>query len=461
MRRSLLIGPALGVAALAAGPSTALGASVGVNPVAGHLVYQAAAGERNEVRVHATARGSDWRNITLTLRIVDSVPIVPGQGCIRPAPRKPTIVRCEYRQGSLSRPIFRLGDQGDTASFSTNTYLGSYLMGGPGNDELAGGRGNDVLAGGAGNDLMSGAGGSDVFDEDAAANGGDEMLGGEGSDHGLLAGRDRVDYGARRQSVRADLVGDRDDGERGERDRIGSDVEVLGGGRGDDHLTGNAGPNQLAGRAGTDQLFGAGGSDRLFAGRGVSAPAATADSLDGGPGSDGLFGSEGPNLITGGPGADVIYPDKGKDTVRATDGAVDVVQCGRGEDVVHSDPFEFLLGCERSSPYSSASPVPLEIHVADNRTSVSLIVGCRENHPASCRGTVQLEIGGEAVSPEIAFSGPNRHRYGLTAEADRPLPQGAERREDFVVRVRAESSTGAPTNDAFPAPMLFSALVLF
>ena len=227
MRRSLLIGPALGVAALAAGPSAALGASVGVDTVAGHLVYQAAAGERNEVRVHATARGSDWRNITLTLRIIDSVPIVPGRGCMRPAPRKPTIVRCEYRQGSVSRPIFRLGDRSDTARFATNTYLGSYLMGGPGNDDLAGGRGNDVLTGGAGDDVMSGAGGSDVFDEDIAANGSDELLGGEGSDHGLLPGRDRVDYGARRHSVRADLGGDRDDGERGERDRIGADVEVL------------------------------------------------------------------------------------------------------------------------------------------------------------------------------------------------------------------------------------------
>ena len=298
-------------------PVGAHAASVGIDARAGHLVYQAAHGERNDLRIQASARGSDWRNTSLTLRIVDSVPIVPGQGCTRPDQGKPGVVRCQYRQGSLSRPIFRLGDHGDSASFTTNTYLGSYLMGGPGNDELAGGRGNDVLAGGTGNDVMSGAGGSDVFDEDGAANGSDDMLGGEGPDHGLLPGRDRVDYGARRHSVRADLGGDRDDGERGERDRIGSDVEVLGGGRGDDRLTGNAGPNQLAGRAGTDVLFGAGGSDTLFAGGGVSAPATTADRLYGGPGSDELFGSAGPNLMTGGPGADVIYPDKGEDTVRA------------------------------------------------------------------------------------------------------------------------------------------------
>jgi Ca2+-binding RTX toxin-like protein len=452
MRRLLLIGSALGVVALPAVPTAALAATVGVNTRVGHLVYQAAAGERNDVRINADARG---------VRIVDSVPIVPGQGCTRPNPRRPNVVRCTYRERSLSRPIFRLGDRSDRATFSTNTYIGSYLMGGPGNDELAGGRGNEVFAGGAGDDFMSGVGGSDVFDEDNAANGADEMLGGEGSDHGLLPGRDRVDYGARRQSVRADLSGDRDDGTRGERDRIGADVEVLGGGRGDDHLTGNAGPNQLAGRAGTDELSGAGGSDRLFAGGGATLPATTADSLDGGPGSDGLFGSEGPNLMTGGPDADVIYPDKGKDLVRARDGAVDVVQCGRGDDIVRSDPFEFLLGCERHDAYSSASPVPLSIHVAGNRTSVSVTVGCRENHPASCTGTVQLELAGEAISPELAFSGPNRHRYGLMTEASRPLPPGAERSDDPVVRVRSQNSAGAPTNDAFPASKLLSDSLLF
>jgi Ca2+-binding RTX toxin-like protein len=371
------------------------------------------------------------------------------------------VVRCEYRQRSLSRPIFRLGDRSDGATFSTNTYLGSYLMGGPGNDRLAGGRGNDVFAGGTGDDVMSGAGGSDVFDEDTAANGSDEMYGGRGSDHGLLRGRDRVDYGARRHSVRADLSGDRDDGERGERDRIAADVEVLGGGRGDDHLTGNAGGNQLAGRAGTDALFGAGGSDRLFAGGAATPAAITADSLDGGPGSDELIGSDGPNLMTGGPDADAIHPGKGRDTVRAHDGAVDVVECGRGDDIVRNDPFEFLLGCERSDAYSSASPVPFAIQVADNGTTVSLSLACRENHPASCTGTAQLEFAGEAIGPEVAFSGPNRYRFGWVTEADRPLPPGAERSDDLVVRVRSQDSAGAPTNDAFPASMLLSASLLF
>ena len=452
MRRQLLIAPALGVAALAVSPTTAIAASAGVNARDGHLVYEAGPNERNEVRIDADARG---------VRIIDSVPIVPGQDCTRPNPRRPNFVRCVYRQRSRSRPIVLLGDRNDSATFSTRGYVGSFLTGGPGNDTLTGSRGNDVLAGGTGDDVMSGAGGSDVFDEDNAANGSDDMRGGHGSDHGLLLGRDRVDYGARRNSVRADLSGDRDDGERGERDRIRADVEVLGGGRGDDRLTGNARRNQLAGRGGTDALFGAGGSDRLFADRGAMPPALTADTLDGGAGSDELYGSDGPNLVTGGAGADAIHTGKGRDTVRARDGSVDVVDCGRGDDIVRNDPFEFLLRCERSDAYSSASPVPLAIKVRGNGTTVSLSLGCRENHPASCTGTAQLEFAGEAVSPELAFNGPNRYRFVLMTEAGRPLPPGAERSDELVVRIRSRDAAGATTSDAFPASMLLGAPVLF
>jgi hypothetical protein len=165
--------------------------------------------------------------------------------------------------------------------------------------------------------------------------------------------------------------------------------------------------------------------------------------------------------VTGGPDADAINPGKGRDTVHARDGAVDTVECGRGDDIVRNDPFEFLLGCERSDAYASASPVPLAIQVADNGTTVSLSLGCRENHPASCTGTAQLEFAGEAVGPELAFNGPNRYRFGWVTEAGRPLPPGAEHSDDLVVRVRSQDSAGVPTNDAFSASMLLSASLLF
>ena len=103
--------------------------------------------------------------------------------------------------------------------------------------------------------------------------------------------------------------------------------------------------------------------------------------------------------------------------------------------------------------------MPLAINVGQNRTSVSLLIACRENHPASCAGTVQLELAGEVVSPELAFSGPNRRRYPLMTEADRPLPPQAERNRPWCGSGRA--TTGAPKNDAFPASMLLSASFLF
>ena len=69
----------------------------------------------------------------------------------------------------------------------------------------------------------------DRFIEGSAANGSDLMVGGgERADpldffyHG-----DEVSYARRVKPIRADLEGDRDDGERGERDQIGSDVESI------------------------------------------------------------------------------------------------------------------------------------------------------------------------------------------------------------------------------------------
>ena len=455
MLRALLIGPLL---AVAAAPGAALGATVGVDTHVGRLVYRAAPGERNDVRIAAAERGR-FPRMLVTFSFADSVPIVAGSGC---AVRRSGAVRCTYRYGSLARTIVRLGDRGDSATLRTPANLGAALLGGEGHDDLAGGRGNDLLAGGPGDDSMSGGAGADTFDEDDTANGSDEMLGGGGPDYAQFPAFDRVDYSARRSPVRADLSGDRDDGERGERDRIGADVEGLSGGRGADRLTGNASRNQLAGRIRADVISGGGGEDRLFAGRpSAIALATTNDELDGGPGSDALMGSAGANLVTGGPDADLIYPGDGADTVRAGDGAVDVVQCSRGDDLVRGDPFEFLLGCERHTPYSDASGIPLEVNVADNRTSISLVVGCRENHPATCAGTVQLELGGEAISPELTFSGPNRHRYVVTTEASRPLPPRVELRDDFIVRVRARSAAGAPTNDAFAAPTLLNGSPFF
>jgi hypothetical protein len=101
--------------------------------------------------------------------------------------------------------------------------------------------------------------------------------------------------------------------------------------------------------------------------------------------------------------------------------------------------------------------VPLDLRSPDP-TDVTLLVGCRERHPGPCEGSFQLELGGEAISPEVGFTGANRHRLVISIKTSRPLPEHAERRPGLVVRVRSHSAAGAPTNDAFPVPLLRHAL---
>ena len=58
-------------------------------------------------------------------------------------------------------------------------------------------------------------------------------------------------------------------GETGEADTVGTDVENLKGGAGDDAITGNALANQLEGGAGVDTIAGLGGDDVIDGGAGA------------------------------------------------------------------------------------------------------------------------------------------------------------------------------------------------
>jgi hypothetical protein len=435
------------VVSLLALPAPALAATVRIEDHTGDLFYRAAPGELNDLRIHAVSEEPSGGREHVTLTIEDSVRVVPqAEGCTRV---RAGFVRCELDPPGGWRIQVRLGDRSDRARVTTNFDIGTSLRGGRGSDELRGGSGEDYLIGGPGDDRMFGNAGPDVFREGSRSNGSDFMRGGSGPS-GVLPVRDRVDYGLRHRPVDADLAGDGDDGERGERDHIGADVESLIGGSGDDRLTGNRRGNTLSGSRGTDVIAGRDGADSLFADRSGLSAASTDDRLSGGAGSDTLFGSAGANVMQGGAQADSIYAGDGRDTVRARDGAVDQVHCGAGDDVVRSDAFEFVLSCERHDPYSDASPVALEL----SPDGASVLVGCREGHPAACAGTVQLELGGEAISPEVAFSGANRHRSVVMTGTFEPLPPGATRSSNLVVRIRSHSAAGAPTDQPFPAPIL-------
>ena len=122
------------------------------------------------------------------------------------------------------------------------------VTGGSGSDTLTGSSGNNVLSGGNGGDTLDGGTGTDIL------NGG--------------AGADTVSYALRTAAVAVDLDGIADDGESGENDSIGVDIEDVIGGLGADTLTGDSIANTLTGGAGDDTLEGGEGSDVLLGGAG-------------------------------------------------------------------------------------------------------------------------------------------------------------------------------------------------
>ena len=176
------------------------------------------------------------------------------------------------------------------------------LEGLDGDDKLYGGAGTDGLSGGKGRDRLDGGAGDDGLDGDVSGTVyADVLLGGSGTD--------AISYFDRTAGVTVDADGaSGDDGQAGEHDTVGADVEIIIGGRGNDRLTANNGSGQLQGSAGDDVLHGGGGDDVVEGGEGR-------DLLYGDAGNDLLFGWEekaaadtldgGTNGVTG----DECHPD--------------------------------------------------------------------------------------------------------------------------------------------------------
>lgn len=146
------------------------------------------------------------------------------------------------------------------------------LEGRDGDDTIHGGAGNDVLLGGTGTNTLYGDAGEDRFDQGASPLGDDSISGGTGIDS--------VDYSARTADLAVVMDGVTASGEAGESDAIGTDVENVTGGSGNDVLTGNAGDNLLDGGAGVDTLNGLAGDDTLDGGSGADTLACGAGDAD-------------------------------------------------------------------------------------------------------------------------------------------------------------------------------------
>ncbi|MEU4620736.1 calcium-binding protein [Actinoplanes sp. NPDC023801] len=187
-----------------------------------------------------------------------------------------------------------------------------FLRGGPGNDTLLGYGGADHLAGELGADLLDGGAGDDSLrgdDPGLGALSADVMRGGPGVDF--------VVYATYVTPVAVDLDGrPGDDGQAGERDTVGADVENIVGGHAADRLTGNASANRI----------------------------------DAGEGDDVIRGGAGDDVLMGSDGRDSIYGEAGDDEIGDFDVDADLLDGGDhatlGDRCVVSGD-DTTVGCER------------------------------------------------------------------------------------------------------------------
>lgn len=275
----------------------------------------------DSTKVRCTFAIPDWNNYEILARLGDRADSLVAKGKIRVVAYGGSGAD-SLSGGSTADQLFGESGKDRLSGNAGQDHLsgggsGDTLSGGTGADRLYGGTGADVLDGGSADDILLGESSSDTL---RGGSGNDRLDGGTGSDKlGGGTGTDTASYASRKANVVADLDGVRDDGAAGERDTIGTDVEGLIGGLGNDTLTGDGGANKLGGGSGADVLRGGGGNDFLNGEGGK-------DTLDGGSGDDHLIpdftetesGDDGPDVID--PiAADVVRGGSGTDTVDYSD----------------------------------------------------------------------------------------------------------------------------------------------
>jgi Ca2+-binding RTX toxin-like protein len=246
------------------------------------------------------------------------------------------------------------------------------LVGGGGDDGFIGSAGDNVIRGGAGADVMWGEAGNDQLFGDA---GRDYFRGGPGADvFRDSSGNDTADYHFAETAVTVSLDDVANDGAPGEGDDVGSAIENVDGGLGNDTLIGNGNANRLTGWYGDDTLQGGLGTDTLQGDLGGGSDVGNdtvtygeratqvrvdldgvaddgepgendditgVENIVGGSGSDTLIGNEGENRLSGGPGDDSLDGGLGSDVLRG--------QTGAGDSADYSsrmDPVTVTLDCK-------------------------------------------------------------------------------------------------------------------
>ena len=316
--------------------SSAVAANVSLS--SGTLIYGAAAAEANNLTVS---------RVGANFVFVDTgAPITPGGGCAAITANSASCAAAPVTTFSIS--VADLADQvviddsvtavqvnisgsggADQLTGGENTadtIVGDDFGGAPANDILSGRGGDDRMIGGDGNDTIDGGAGNEFFDGDP---GNDTINGGPGFDR-LGSGStadgadtfnggtetDSVDYRSRTNAVTVSANGVADDGEAGEGDNLGADVEQLTGGQGNDTISGSSSAGgSIQGDVGNDVITGGSGNDSIGGGAGN-------DTINGGAGNDSINGGAGTDTVDGGAGDDEIASSTfdGQDVYRGGSG---------------------------------------------------------------------------------------------------------------------------------------------
>ena len=227
-----------------------------------------------------------------------------------------------------------------------------------GNDTINGLGGNDTIYGGAGNDRINGGTGDDQLIGEAGA---DTLNGGVGAD--------TVDYSAASVPLTISIDSQANDGARGERDAVATDVENVVGGSGNDSITGSTAANDLDGGTGNDSIIGGGGDDAIEGGTGNDSISGGSgnDAVDGGVGNDSLVGGVGDDVIDGGAGNDTISGEIGNDTLDGESG-LDQVDGGAGTNTCFWETGESRAS---TCVYDVAAPVISDFSISTERVDIS------------------------------------------------------------------------------------------
>jgi Ca2+-binding RTX toxin-like protein len=411
---NIAAGVALAVAALVAAPD-ATASTVEMSSTSGPqasevVLYFAARGERNQVRVRYSQG-----NLSIVDRGVKRIRVLPGVFAECHARSRRHVV-CE------DAPVdMRLGDRDDRAAFPPGdgtdpprtdamalaedpSYYANdddegaihneaFIDGGRGNDVIYGTAGDDVIYPGPGRDKVRARGGADAI-----------LLSPDGARDsiGTGSGIDSLNYASRR-AVRVDLAAGTA-GAAGEHDTVAGIERVHGGSKGDT-LLGGPQSDALYGDGGGDHIDGRGGDD-LVIGDAPDAKRPAANTLAGGPGDD-LIDARGARLTP-----------------------TNRVDCGAGEDVVAGEVDDLLAASCESAAFREPSagdlvdeypwdypriPAQPVAYAADGTPSFRM--RCPDADKVRCKGTFTL------TRPPAAGDGGKRELYG---EGTFDLARGAE-----------------------------------